>query len=349
MAVAETMRIEVGTTAPQDWDAYVSRRADASAYHRAAAVGIGSRAFALETMYLAARDSQSRIVGVLPLVEQSSALFGRFLVSVPFFTYGGIIADDEEAAALLAERAAGIARERRARHLELRHTAPMNVLGMPQRLDKVSMILELPASEDDLGKRLGRKMRWEIRQAEKHDLDVEWGGAQLLPEFYRVFAPVMHQLGTPVYPPRFFETVLDAIGESATVLVLRMGGRVEAGAIIVRHRDRIEVPWAVTTPAGKRAMFGKRMYWELLREAIAVGARAFDFGRSSVGSGTYHFKSLWGAKPMQLHWHYWLRAGGELPRLNQSNPKYAVAAAIWRRMPLWCANRLGPRLARSLP
>src|SRR5690606_41100707 len=103
--------------------------------------------------------------------------------------------------------------------------------------------------EADVGQGVGSRSRWEVARAAKHDLDVEWGGAQLLPQFYRVFAPVMHQLGTPVYPPRFFETVLDAIGESATVLVLRMGGRVEAGAIIVRHRDRIEVPWAVTTPA----------------------------------------------------------------------------------------------------
>ena len=56
-----------------------------------------------------------------------------------------------------------------------------------------------------------------------------------------------------------------------------------------------------------------------------------------------------GAEPVQLHWHYWLANGGELPKLNHSNPKYARAAALWRRMPLWCANLVGPRIARYLP
>jgi serine/alanine adding enzyme len=133
------------------------------------------------------------------------------------------------------------------------------------------------------------------------------------------------------------------------VLVIRVRGEAQAAAITVRHRRRIEVPWAATTPAAKPTALNMRMYWELLRSAIESGAESFDFGRSSVGSGTYRFKAQWGAVPRQLHWYYWLPAGATLPMLNHANPKYAMAAALWRRMPLWCANLLGPQIVRHLP
>ena len=86
------MRISITTSAPPEWDEFVGRHPDATSYHRAAAVDIGRRAFGLETFYLSASDDAGNLAGVLPLVEQSSLLFGRFLSSVPFFTYGGILA-----------------------------------------------------------------------------------------------------------------------------------------------------------------------------------------------------------------------------------------------------------------
>jgi hypothetical protein len=92
-----------------------------------------------------------------------------------------------------------------------------------------------------------------------------------------------------------------------------------------------------------------RMYWEMLKRAIDERSDAFDFGRCTIGSGTHRFKAQWGAKPHQLHWYYWLRRGNEVPQLNNANPRYAFAVSVWQRMPLWCANLIGPRIAGNLP
>lgn len=342
------MQIETTTTAPREWDAYVEGHAFGSAYHRAAAVNIGKDAFGLRTSFLTARE-EARVIGVLPLVEQSSLLFGRFLVSLPFFTYGGILADDDRVAAALAQQAADLARARRADHVELRHTASATRLPLAERLDKVSMILSLPESEEALSRQLGSKLRSQIRRAEREQPDIAWGGSELIPEFYPVFAESMHQLGTPVYSSAFFEVACRALHGWLSILVLRVRGDAQAAAIVVRHGRRIEVPWAAATAAAKRAALNMRMYWEMLRFAVHSGADAFDFGRSTLGSGTYRFKEQWGAQPLQLRWHYWLPAGAPLPRLNQDNPKYALAAACWRRLPLWSANLLGPYIVRRLP
>jgi len=344
-----TLQVSAASAAPADWDRYAAAHPDASAYHRAAAVAVGAESFGLRVTFLTARDTQGRLRGILPLIEQSSWLFGRFLASVPFFTYGGVLADDQGAAAVLAARAAELGRARRADHVELRHTAPLQLPGYAERLDKVSMVLRLPASEEALSKQLGAKLRSQIRRAEREQPEVVWGGAELLPDFYRVFAAAMHDLGTPVYPRRFFDVVHAALAGLIDVLVVRVGGVAQAAAILVKHGRRIEVPWAAATPAAKRGAINMRMYWELLRFAIHSGAEAFDFGRSSLDSGTYRFKAQWGAQPLQLHWHYWLPPGKSIPQLNQANPKYALAASWWRRLPLWCANLLGPHIVRNLP
>jgi FemAB-related protein (PEP-CTERM system-associated) len=343
------VRIEAASVAPGGWDEFVDSHPEGTAWHRAAAVAIGARAFGLKTFYLTALDAAGSIQGVLPLVEQSSLLFGRFLSSVPFFTYGGILARDTAAAAALAARGSEIARERHAKHLELRQAVPCQGLQLAERLDKISMVLDLPADEAALSKQLGSKLRSQIKRVEREQPTVQWGGVELLSEFHQVFARSMHELGTPVYPRKFFDITFDALQGRIEALVVRLKGRAEAAAIVVRHGDRMEVPWAACSPDGKRVSLNMRLYWEMLSRSISLGAEAFDFGRSSIDSGTHKFKAQWGAQPRQLHWYYWLPQGADIPRLNHSNPKYELAAKAWRRMPLWSANLLGPWLVRHLP
>jgi FemAB-related protein (PEP-CTERM system-associated) len=276
-------------------------------------------------------------------------VFGRYLVSLPYFTYGGILADAPEAVLALVESAGELARAQGVKHVELRHTAKLEGMALPERLDKVSMWLALPDSNEELDKRLGSKLRSQIRRAERENPEVVFGGPELIGEFYEVFAATMHALGTPVYSRRFFDLALDAFGDRARVIVVRVAGKVAAAAITVRHGNRLETPWAAATPPAKRAAINMRLYRETLTEAIRQSLDFFDFGRSSQDSGTLRFKAQWGAEPVQLHWNYWLAAGAELPVLNHSNPKYARAAAVWRRMPLWCANAIGPVIAKNLP
>ena len=49
------------------------------------------------------------------------------------------------------------------------------------------------------------------------------GGANLVPEFYQVFARNMRDLGTPVYSRQLFETTLAVFGRQARAFVVRLG------------------------------------------------------------------------------------------------------------------------------
>ena len=68
---------------------------------------------------------------------------------MPYFNYGGVLADCDDAADALIEAAAGRAQELGVGHLELRHRANVKP-AWPVRTDKVAMYLRLPATPDAL-------------------------------------------------------------------------------------------------------------------------------------------------------------------------------------------------------
>ena len=345
-----TLTVDTAQTPPGDWDAYVTDHKDASAWQLAAAVRIGTTSFGLRSFFLGARDVDGRLCGVLPVVEQRLVPWTRCLGSLPFCTYGGVLADDDAVVAALLQGVERLAGERRATRILLRHARQMPAISWAQSLDKVSMVLPLPDTIAELQKSLGSKLRSQIRRAERENPQVRIGGAELLADFYPVFCSVMRDLGTPVYPLRFFAAVCAALESRVSVVVIYLAGKPVAGAILVQWRDGMEVPWAATLGQVKGLAINMRLYWELLQLALSRGCASFDFGRSSVDAGTYRFKSQWGAKPVQLHWHCWSPAGVDAVADQQGGrSRLELAVRLWSRMPLPMANWLGPLISPKLP
>jgi FemAB-related protein (PEP-CTERM system-associated) len=336
-----------GDATRAEWDAFVDAHPDASGYHAWAWREVLGSGFGHDTSYLAARRD-GRLVGVLPLVIFRSWLFGRFVVSLPFVNHGGVLAVDAPAARALLDSAMSEVRRVGAAHLELRHVR-QQFPDLPSRTHKVAMHLPLAATRDAAWASLDRKVRNQVRKAEGSGLAVEAGGAEMLDGFYRVFAHNMRDLGTPVYSRRFFEAVLTRLADRATCIVVRREGEAVAGAITLRWRDTIEVPWASSLRQYRTLSANTLLYWAMIERAIAAGATVFDFGRSSPDSGPYHFKRQWGAIEQPLCWEYGLADGRTLPNLGTTNPRFALMIATWKRMPVRLATALGPRIVRSIP
>jgi FemAB-related protein (PEP-CTERM system-associated) len=330
------------------WDAYVASHPRATGYHAWAWRRVFERAFGHECVYLAAHDESGGITGVLPLVGFRSRLFGRFLVSLPFVNYGGVLASGDDARRALVAAAAGAAAERRCTHVELRHVN-RECDDLAVKTHKVTMLLSLEGDAETAWKRLDNKVRNQVRKAEKSGLVAAAGGAELLPEFYPVFARNMRDLGTPVYSPRLFDEVFAQMPDRAAVFVVRKDTVTVAAGIGLTWRDTIEVPWASSLREYRQMCPNMMLYWAAIRHAVASGFRTFDFGRSTPNEGTFQFKKQWGAEPLPLHWEYWLGAGVAMPDQSPKNPKFSLAVRAWQRMPLWLANTLGPRIVRDIP
>jgi FemAB-related protein (PEP-CTERM system-associated) len=277
----------------------------------------------------------------------SSWLFGRSAVSMPYLNHGGICAGSLPARDALLERAVELAKEFKARWLELRHEAPVN-WPLAVRQHKVAMRLELPQSPEILFQSFPTKLRSQIRRAEKEWMTVRWGGLEEVESFYSVFSQNMRDLGTPVYPKRFFVKVMEAFSERARIITVYDGSYPVASGLAVGFKERLEIPWASSIRQYNRFGVNMLLYWSVLEYACKQDYRVFDFGRSTPGSGTYKFKEQWGAQPVPLHWYYWLAPGQTLPDISPRNPKYELAVKLWRRLPLGVAKLIGPMVSKNL-
>jgi len=208
------------------------------------------------------------------------------------------------------------------------------------------MVMPLQLSMWD---KIDRKVRNQIRKAEKSQLVGHRGGAELIPEFYSVFARNMRDLGTPVYARQFFEQVLRAFPDRARIVVVRLKDKPVAAALTYRTNTTVEVPWASSIREFNSLCPNHLLYWTVIQAAVAEGCEALDFGRSTPNEGTYKFKEQWGASPVQLHWEYCLPEGAPLPDQSPKNPKFRFAIAAWKNCPLWLANAIGPRIVKLLP
>ncbi len=331
----------------QEWDAYVESRSDATLYHLWGWREVFERAFGHRTAYLAARQN-GEITGVLPLVQFNHPIFGRFLVSLPFVNYAGVLASTDEAARALIDHARALGAQAKASHLELRHYE-QRFPGLEAKRHKVTMLLPLLRSAETMFAKVDKSVRNQIRKAQKSDLTTESGGVELVGEFYDVFCRNMRDLGTPVYSRRFFEEILRVFPDRARVFIVRKGRQAIAGGFTLGYRGSIEVPWASSLREHRSICPNYLLYWTMIEFAIAHGFDQFDFGRSTPDDGPYKFKKQWGAQVVPLCWEYQLMGASAIPDRSPKNPKFQAAIAAWQRLPLGVANFLGPRIARYLP
>jgi FemAB-related protein (PEP-CTERM system-associated) len=345
-STGEQLEVRTGID-PVRWDRFVESRPEASIYHRSAWANVFSNAFGHDTRYLAATDG-GEIVGVLPLVQFKSRLFARCLVSLPFLNYGGLVAATEHAERALLDAAIGAARAAGASYVEFRHTRQC-FAELPSKTHKVAMVLPLASTADQQFSQLDRKVRNQIRKAQKSGISMTIGGLELLDAFYDVFATNMRDLGTPVYTKAFFREVLTAFPEHAQVFCALLEGQTVAASIVLRDRNRMEVPWASALAQFNTLAPNMLLYWEMLRTAVEQGCTHFDFGRCTPNAGTHRFKAQWGAVPHQLCWEYWLASGQSLPNLSPDNARYSTAIRVWRKLPLNVTKIVGPWIVRNIP
>jgi FemAB-related protein (PEP-CTERM system-associated) len=297
---------------------------------------------------LAARDETGALVGVLPLHHIRSRLFGSTLASTGFAVDGGILAADPRAVPLLAQAAIDLARERGAPGVDLRGGAHPAGWAIDDST-YLGFVRPLAASRDEELAAIPRKHRAEVRKALANDLSVTIGtSAADRDAHFTAYATSVRNLGTPVFPRKLFDTVLDAFGTNADILTIRHDGAVVASVLSLYWQGRVMPYWGGGTAAARGLRANERMYFELMDHARIRGCTHFDFGRSKAGSGPAAYKKNWGFDPTPLAYARWT-ADGESPRdTNPTSAKYQLMVNTWQKLPLWLANRLGPIIARQL-
>ncbi|MEW6415613.1 MAG: FemAB family XrtA/PEP-CTERM system-associated protein [Pseudomonadota bacterium] len=326
------------------WDDYVNAHPDATFFHRAGWQRVIGEAFGHRTHFLLA-ERGGEIVGVLPLAEIKSRLFGHSLGSLPFCAYGGILADHDAAYRALDGAAQALAQDLGVGALEYRNQSPQHAHWPTKDLYVTFKKAIEPEIEANLNA-IPRKQRAMVRKGIKAGLvgEIDSGTRR----FFDAYSESVHRLGTPVFSRRYFELLKDEFGDDCEILTITQNGTLIASVLSFYFRDEV-LPYYGGGVAAARAVAGNDfMYWDLMRRACERGLKVFDFGRSKRGTGAFDFKKNWGFEPTPLYYEYFLVADDAVPEINPLNPKYRLFIEAWKRMPRGLANVIGPHIVKNL-
>jgi len=327
------------------WDGFVQAHPEGSFFHRAAWRRVIASAFGHATHYVAA-ERDGAIVGVLPLARVRTMLFGDSLISVPFCVNHGPLAADREAFQALVAHAESVMRGAGVPVLEFRflHAPPegwLDAADWPVKSD-LYVIFRKPITGDAEANRnaIPRKQRAMVRKGISAGLVSREEAA--LGNFFHIYATSVRNLGTPVFPRRYFDTLFETFRERCRVTTVYAGDAAVSSVLSFVYKDTVMPYYGGGLPEARDLKAYDFMYWEVMRTACEQGLRHFDYGRSKRDSGSYAFKKNWGFEPTPLHYQYHLVKQQGLPDRNPNNPKYELAVNAWKRLPLPLANFLGP-------
>ena len=328
-----------------DWDSYVQHHTEGSLFHLSKWKEVVETTFGHQSHYLAAY-TQGQIVGVFPLFEMKSMLFGHFMVSVPFAELGGPLADNENVREMLLNRAVEIATSNGTAYLEMKNISPIN--GLPKKDLYYNFSRRIDADPEANLLAIPRKSRAMVRKGIKAGLLSDWGN-HLLDEFYALLSRNYHRLGTPIFPKKFFREFLNVFKDNAELMIVRKkNGDPIAGVLTFYYQNRVMPYYAGSLTEYRALAANDFMYWALLKRGSERGYEIFDFGRSKIDTGSFSFKKNWGFEPRPLAYQYHLVKGEALPNLSPTNPKYAKKIELWRKMPFAMTKMIGPSLAKYL-
>jgi FemAB-related protein (PEP-CTERM system-associated) len=320
--------------------------------HRATWPGLIAKVFGHRDRSLLATQDGA-VVGILPLVEIRTRLFGHSLRSLPFCVYGGPVAVTAEAGRALLARATELLQASGAAALELRNLDALSddwfddPARWPVRDGLYATFRKPIAADDETNlKAIPRKQRAMVRKGIERGLSSEVG--RDVATLHRVYGESVRNLGTPVFPRKWFAALLDAFPEASDVVVIRDDESPVAAVLNFYWRDEVLPYYGGGTAAARSCHANDFLYWATIRHATQRGARLFDFGRSKFDTGAFAFKKNWGFEPRPLAYRFRLRPGAAIPEQNPLNPKYRLMIAAWKRLPLPVAALLGPRLVRGL-
>jgi FemAB-related protein (PEP-CTERM system-associated) len=330
------------------WDQYVQQHEGHSPYHLFAWLAAIERAYSHQVYYLVAKK-ESKIVGLLPLVNIRIPFKGNSLCSLPFCDVGGCLADNKEVQIALELQGSELKEKLNSKSIEYRERAKFSD---DTQFDgkKVSMLLQLPATSEELFSGFKSKLRSQIRKAEKNGLTYELGiNQEFIDEFYEVFSENMLRLGSPVHSKKWVESIVEQYNQECIIAIVKLNDVPVGAGIVLFSSNKACIPWASTRADYNRLSPNMMLYWALLKFVTDNGCREFDFGRSTFNEGTFRFKQQWGAKPTLLEWRDdSAQSNSQLDIMPSTSSIKSLVESIWKILPLSLANIIGPKLRRYI-
>lgn len=302
-------------------------------------------------MYRIISQTNNKMDGWLALVHIKHPIFGSYLTTSPFGSYGGFAYSSLTARDALLEKARVLGNDLGVDYVIIRfesgeETPPEDWIQHP--VYATYRVNLLPGPEQLLSM-YSSDHRNHIRKSLKKGFSIKFGHLDLLDDVYEGIARSMHELGSPYHNKSYLRAMATSLDDSLEfTMVYNARGDLAGVGVFVFQEDVVTNLHANILRRYRADYAGEFLYWSAIERYSRMGFKVFDLGRSLIGSGNETFKMKWKPRKQLLAYWYALRPGHLLPELNQKNPKFQLAIWIWKHLPSFIVRPLGPFLIKGL-
>jgi FemAB-related protein (PEP-CTERM system-associated) len=301
-------------------------------------------------VYRIVSQAAHEIDGWLALVRVKHFIFGDYLTTSPFGSHGGFAYSSLAARDALLDKARMLGNELGVEHVNIRFDSQDDPpAGWTQHPVYATYLVDLIPDPHELMTGYSSDHRNHVRKSFKRSFTIKFGHLDLLEDAYEALARSMHELGSPYHNKEYLRTMATSLGDALEFAVMYgpQGELVGTGVFILQGQTATNLH-ANILRRFRSDYAGEFLYWMAVERYCRRGFKSFDLGRSLIGSGNETFKMKWRPHKMLLAYWYALIPGHPLPELNQKNPKFQLAIAIWKRLPAFIVRPLGPFLIKGL-
>jgi serine/alanine adding enzyme len=331
----------------EEWQTFLDKKSEATYAHLPQFRPVLSQSLGYRPYYVFARNAQGRLSGILPLFQVKSVLTGNRLVSTPFVSECGPIAESDEALKAMVDRTKGLCDELKCRYVEIRTSRPLP-LDLP--VNEYFFTYFVPLQEPQkLWKSLDHRTRNAVGKAKKEGVVVRTDPSdKALNAFYDINLRTKTRLGSPAHPLNFFKLMHKEMGDYFRLYSAEVEGKIVSGGIAIRFNGVVSAAYQASDRAYLEYHPNDAISWQEMEEGSKEGFRYLDFGKTPAdNTGLAQYKKKWHAEERKLYYYYYPKVPN-LMGSNRQGTKFKIVTGVWKRLPLPIARSLGPIAFRQL-
>ena len=340
------------------WNNFLKTHTNATIFHTIEWKKVLEETFGYKPEYLIVKDSEGRIVGISPAFSVKT-LFGKVIVSQPFFEYGGPLVESgfEEAYKEILNFYKDTVENERIKYVELRilpigekEHAYFDKTGFVKQFKAFDFYIDVKGKNFEKDIWLGlytkksrvrnsvkKAIKSGVRVVEDDDIDI----------YYELYIKTIAKLGSPPYPKTLFKNLKKYTKSSVRFTYAYLKDEPIAAMMSFPYNNRDLMVGLVSDENYKEYRANDLLYNEQIEYATKNKFEIVDLGRTRPDSPYERYKRKWGATKIDLYSYVYPASASE-----GVNPYkyYLLFSKITKKVP-WIFTRtgIGPFLVKKFP
>ena len=338
------------------WNDFLKTHKNATIFHTIEWKNVLEETFGYKPEYLVVKNSEGKIVGISPAFSVKT-LFGKVIVSQPFFEYGGPIVERgfEGAYKEILTFYKDKVKNERIKYVEIRvlpggENEHFDNTGFIKQFKAYDFYIDVKGKDFEKDIWLGlytkksrvrnsvkKAIKSGVRVVEDDDIDI----------YYGLYIKTISKLGSPPYPKTLFENIKKYAGSSVRFTYAYLKEVPIAAMMSFPYNNRDLMVGLVSDEKYQEYRANDLLYNEQIEYATKNKFEIVDLGRTRPDSSYERYKKKWGATRVDLYSYVYPPSASEGVDPYRY---YLMFSKITKKVP-WIFTRtgIGPYLVKKFP